>query len=241
MELGSLYYLIHGQKKKFSWSRRLKMMRDICSAKVAARVSSEVWVCGTNWWVMARVSAQLMVGGTGSWKGGRRSWFWPGKWSEMGVFVARVLAKGLMCIHRMKIVHRDLKSANCLVNKNGTVKICDFGLSRIMTDAPLSDSSLAGTPEYMAPELIRNEPYTEKCDIFSFGVIIWELYNLNRPWAGVPSERVVYAVANEGLQLEIPEGPLGRLMADCWAGPLHRPSCEEILTRLVDLDFSLCL
>lgn len=98
--------------------------------------------------------------------------------------------RGLMCIHRMKIVHRDLKSANCLVNKHWTVKICDFGLSRIMIESPIRDSSSAGTPEWMAPELIRNEPFNEKCDIFSLGVILWELYNLNRPWEGVPPERV---------------------------------------------------
>lgn len=95
-----------------------------------------------------------------------------------------------MGIHRMNIVHRDLKSANCLVNKHWTVKICDFGLSRIMTDSPIKDASSAGTPEWMAPELIRNEPFTEKCDIFSLGVIMWELCTLNRPWEGIPPEKV---------------------------------------------------
>lgn len=180
MEMGSLYFLIHssGQKKKLSWRRKLKMLRDIC--------------------------------------------------------------RGLMCIHRMKIVHRDLKSANCLVNKHWTVKICDFGLSRMMIDAPMRDTSSAGTPEWMAPELIRNEPFTEKCDIFSLGVIMWELCTLHRPWEGVPPERVVYAVANEGSRLEIPEGPLGKLIADCWAEPHERPSCEDILTRLLDCEYSLC-
>jgi serine/threonine protein kinase len=90
----------------------------------------------------------------------------------------------------MKIVHRDLKSANCLVNNHKTIKICDFGLSRVMTDIPIRDSSSAGTPEWMAPELIRNEPVTEKCDIFSLGVIMWELCTLSRPWEGVPPKRV---------------------------------------------------
>ncbi|CAL2246623.1 unnamed protein product [Prunus armeniaca] len=180
MEMGSLYYLIHlsGQKKKLTWRRRLKMLRDIC--------------------------------------------------------------RGLMCMHRMKIVHRDLKSANCLVNKHWTVKICDFGLSRIMNETNMKDSSSAGTPEWMAPELIRNEPFTEKCDIFSLGVIMWELCTLNRPWEGVPPERVVYAVANEGSRLEIPDGPLGRLISDCWTEPDDRPSCEEILSRLLDCEYSLC-
>ncbi|KAL2937401.1 putative serine/threonine-protein kinase SIS8 [Bienertia sinuspersici] len=180
MEMGSLYYLIHlsGQKKKLSWRRRLKMLRDIC--------------------------------------------------------------RGLMCIHRMKIAHRDLKSANCLVNKHWAVKICDFGLSRIMTDSTIGESSSAGTPEWMAPELIRNEPFTEKCDIFSLGVIMWELCTLRRPWEGVPPEKVVYAVGNEGSRLEIPEGPLGRLIADCWAEPHDRPNCEDILTRLLDCEYALC-
>ncbi|CAA3016534.1 serine threonine- kinase EDR1-like isoform X1 [Olea europaea subsp. europaea] len=151
----------------------------------------------------------------------------------------RDICRGLMCLHRMKIVHRDLKSANCLVNKHSTVKICDFGLSRIMTDTTMRDSSSAGTPEWMAPELIRNEPFTVKCDIFSLGVIMWELCTLNKPWDGTPPERVVYAVANEGSRLEIPEGPLGRLIADCWAEPDERPSCEEILPRLLDCELSL--
>jgi len=101
------------------------------------------------------------------------------------------LKRGLMCIHRMKIVHRDLKSANCLVNKHWTVKICDFGLSRVMIDSPMTDNSSAGTPEWMAPELIRNEPFTEKCDIFSLGVIMWELCTLSRPWEGISPVQVI--------------------------------------------------
>ncbi|KAL6888984.1 hypothetical protein ACP4OV_010010 [Aristida adscensionis] len=125
----------------------------------------------------------------------------------------RDICRGLMCMHRLKIVHRDLKSANCLVNKHWTVKICDFGLSRVMSDSSMNDNSSAGTPEWMAPELIRNEPFTEKCDIFSFGVIMWELCTLNRPWEGKSSVQVVYSVANNGARLEIPDGPLGSLIA----------------------------
>ncbi|XP_026401179.1 serine/threonine-protein kinase EDR1-like isoform X5 [Papaver somniferum] len=152
----------------------------------------------------------------------------------------RDICRGLMCIHRMKIVHRDVKSANCLVNKHYMVKICDFGLSRVMAESPMRDTSSAGTPEWMAPELIRNEPFTEKCDVFSLGVIMWELCTLNRPWEGVSPMQVVYAVANEGSRLEIPEGPLGKLIQDCWAEPDDRPSCEEILTRLLDCEYALC-
>jgi serine/threonine protein kinase len=125
----------------------------------------------------------------------------------------RDICRGLMCMHRLKIVHRDLKSANCLVNKHWAVKLCDFGLSRVMSNSAMNDNSSAGTPEWMAPELIRNEPFTEKCDIFSLGVIMWELCTLSRPWEGIPSVQVVYNVANEGARLEIPDGPLGSLIA----------------------------
>ncbi|CAH8310443.1 unnamed protein product [Eruca vesicaria subsp. sativa] len=176
MEMGSLYNLLHlsGQKKKLSWRRKLKMLRDIC--------------------------------------------------------------RGMMCIHRMGIVHRDIKSANCLLSSKLAVKICDFGLSRIMTGTTMRDAVSAGTPEWMAPELIRNEPFSEKCDIFSLGVIMWELCTLTRPWEGVPPERVVYAVGYEGARLEIPEGPLGKLIADCWTEPEQRPSCSDILSRLLDCE-----
>ncbi|XP_017247476.1 serine/threonine-protein kinase EDR1-like isoform X2 [Daucus carota subsp. sativus] len=145
----------------------------------------------------------------------------------------RDICRGLMCIHRMNIVHRDIKSANCLVNKHLTVKICDFGLSQMMVDGPINDSSSAGTPEWMAPELFRNEPFNEKCDIFSLGVIMWELSTLSRPWHGTPPERVVYTVGHEGSRLEIPKGPLSGIIADCWAEPHKRPSCGDIYKRLL--------
>ncbi|XP_076938001.1 serine/threonine-protein kinase CTR1-like [Bidens hawaiensis] len=89
---------------------------------------------------------------------------------------------------------------------------------------------------HMAPELIRNEPFTEKCDIFSLGVIIWELCTLHRPWEGTPSAQVVRAVGLDGTRLEIPEGPLGNLIADCWAEPEQRPNCDEILSRLMSCE-----
>ena len=112
------------------------------------------------------------------------------------MFLLSCCTRGLMCMHRLKIVHRDLKSANCLVNKYWTVKICDFGLSQIMSDSAMNDNSPAGTPEWMAPELIRNEPFTKKCDIFSFGVIMWELCTLSRPWEGIPPVQVATILFN---------------------------------------------
>lgn len=98
--------------------------------------------------------------------------------------------RGMMSVQRMKIVHRDLKSANCLVDKHYSVKICDFGLSRIVKDDTVCDQTAVGTPEWTAPELLRNEPVTEKCDVFSLGVIMWELSTLKRPWDGIKPMQV---------------------------------------------------
>ncbi|CAN6439734.1 unnamed protein product [Victoria cruziana] len=74
------------------------------------------------------------------------------------------VAKGMNCLHSSvpTIVHRDLKSPNLLVDKNWNVKVCDFGLSRMKHHTFLSSKSTAGTPEWMAPEVLRNEPSNEK-------------------------------------------------------------------------------
>ncbi|EFJ25013.1 hypothetical protein SELMODRAFT_414266 [Selaginella moellendorffii] len=132
----------------------------------------------------------------------------------------RDLFRGMMCVQRMNIIHRDLKSANCLVDKHWCVKICDFGLSRLTTGTPIQETTAAGTPEWMAPELLRNEPVSYKCDIFSLGV--------------------VHEVSVKRSRLEIPQGLLGKLIADCWQeNPQERPSYDEILTRLHECEFLL--
>ncbi|XP_024387109.1 probable serine/threonine-protein kinase SIS8 isoform X2 [Physcomitrium patens] len=150
----------------------------------------------------------------------------------------RDICRGMLSVQRMKIVHRDLKSANCLVDKHWCVKICDFGLSRVLSGSTYCDETAGGTPEWTAPELLRNEPVTYKCDVFSLGVIMWELCTLRRPWEGVKPMQVVNAVAHQKARLEIPDGFIGKLIADCWEEvPESRPSYEEILTRLQECDF----
>lgn len=150
----------------------------------------------------------------------------------------RDICRGMMCVQRMGIVHRDLKSANCLVDKHWSVKVCDFGLSRIAADSFVAGGAAAGTPEWMAPELLRNEDVTDKCDVFSLGVIMWELAMLRRPWEGKKPTEIMYAVAYESARLEVPEGLLGNLIADCLGdSPMERPSYEEVLTRLHECEF----
>ncbi|KAI3955791.1 hypothetical protein MKW98_006151, partial [Papaver atlanticum] len=100
------------------------------------------------------------------------------------VLMAIDIALGMSYLHHLNppIVHCDLKSSNLLVGKNWIVKVADFGLSRLKHATFLSMKSGKGTPQWMAPEVIRNEPSDEKSDIYSFGVVLWELATEKIPW-----------------------------------------------------------
>ena len=116
------------------------------------------------------------------------------------VRMALDVAKGMHYLHSCDpiIVHRDLKSPNLLVDRHWVVKVCDFGLSRMKNHTFLSSKSNAGTPEWMAPEVLRNEPSDEKSDVFSYGVIFWELLTRQEPWSGLNPMQVVGAVGFAG-------------------------------------------
>lgn len=148
------------------------------------------------------------------------------------------VVKGMNYLHTSHptIVHRDLKSPNLLVDKNWVVKVCDFGLSRLKHHTFLSSKSTAGTPEWMAPEVLRNEPSNEKSDVYSFGVILWELATLHMPWSGMNPMQVVGAVGFQNRRLEIPEDVdpvVAQIISDCWEGdPSMRPSFSQLMSKL---------
>ncbi|EFJ06927.1 hypothetical protein SELMODRAFT_269874 [Selaginella moellendorffii] len=148
------------------------------------------------------------------------------------------VAKGMNYLHSSTpmIVHRDLKSPNLLVDKNWVVKVCDFGLSRMKHHTFLSSKSQAGTPEWMAPEVLRNEPSNEKSDVYSFGVILWELATLQQPWHGMNSMQVVGAVGFQNRRLDIPadmDPAIAKIIQECWQNdPALRPTFHEIMDSL---------
>ncbi|KAL5206028.1 hypothetical protein ABZP36_034237 [Zizania latifolia] len=148
------------------------------------------------------------------------------------------VAKGMNYLHKRTppIVHRDLKSPNLLVDKKYTVKVCDFGLSRLKANTFLSSKSLAGTPEWMAPEVLRDEPSNEKSDVYSFGVILWEIMTMQQPWFNMNPVQVVAAVGFKGRRLDIPKDlnpQVAALIELCWANePWQRPSFANIMESL---------
>ncbi|XP_008450756.2 serine/threonine-protein kinase EDR1 [Cucumis melo] len=151
------------------------------------------------------------------------------------------VARGMNCLHTSNptIVHRDLKSPNLLVDKNWNVKVSDFGLSRLKHNTFLSSKSTGGTPEWMAPEVLRNEPSNEKCDVYSFGIILWELATLRLPWSGMNPMQVVGAVGFRNLRLEIPkevDPTVARIIRECWqTDPNLRPSFSQLANILKPL------
>jgi len=95
------------------------------------------------------------------------------------------ICEGLSEAHRAGIVHRDLKPANILLDKKGRVKIADFGLARLAGATQLtSEGTVMGTPAYMSPEQVRGEPLEARSDIFSLGVVLYELLTRRLPFPG---------------------------------------------------------
>lgn len=132
-----------------------------------------------------------------------------------------------------------------MVDNNFNAKICDFGLSRYMkTDQTMT---FCGTPYWTAPEIIRQEPYTEKADVYSYGIVLWELITAQEPYSGMESMEVAYAAAERGLRPSIPtvcpEG-YAELMQRCWSdNPEERPDFNEVLQILFAMkkDFATVL
>ncbi|XP_068634426.1 uncharacterized protein [Aristolochia californica] len=151
------------------------------------------------------------------------------------------VARGMNYLHRRNppIVHRDLKSSNLLVDRNWTVKVGDFGLSQLKKSAFLTAKSGRGTPQWMAPEILRNEPSNEKSDVYSFGVILWELMTESVPWTHLNALQVVGVVGFMDRRLDLPEDldpRISSIIMDCWqSDPASRPSFRDILQRMAEL------
>jgi serine/threonine protein kinase len=150
--------------------------------------------------------------------------------------IALDTAKGMSFLHlnNPPIIHRDLKSPNVLLDATRRSKVCDFGLAR--TKAINTMTGQCGTFQWMAPEVIANGKYTEKADVFSFGVIMWELVSRELPYNGMNSVQVSVAVLTKAYRPPIPRNTpaeYAKLIEEAWhQEPSKRPSFEYIVEKL---------
>ncbi|XP_042413886.1 serine/threonine-protein kinase STY46-like isoform X5 [Zingiber officinale] len=147
------------------------------------------------------------------------------------------VCKGMEYLHNNNIVHRDLKTANLLIDSNFVVKVADFGVARIQNQGGVMTAE-TGTYRWMAPEVINHLPYDEKADVFSFGIVLWELTTSKIPYENMTPLQAALAV-RQGHRPEIPETThprLSDLMRRCWEGiPTERPTFSEIVVELEEL------
>ncbi|KAK5782207.1 hypothetical protein RI543_000136 [Arxiozyma heterogenica] len=187
--------------------------------------------------------------------GSLRSLLRPGKVDEkyIGVIMKEVLI-ALKYIHRENIIHRDIKAANILITNSGSVKLCDFGVAAQLNQATLRRQTMAGTPYWMAPEVIMEGVYYDtKVDIWSLGITAYEIATGNPPYCDVEAIRAMQLITKskpprlEGRDYSAPlkkfialcldEDPNERLEADellnCKFIKLHKNTPTSILKELV--------
>jgi serine/threonine-protein kinase len=105
------------------------------------------------------------------------------------------ICSGMQAAHQAEVIHRDLKPANVLVNREGTLKIVDFGLAAAADyeDSRVTRSgAMVGTPAYMSPEQIRGEDLDVRTDIYSLGIIMYEMFTGQQPYRGKDTVSVIY-------------------------------------------------
>jgi len=141
----------------------------------------------------------------------------------------------------MKSSITDLKPENIGFTVDKTLKLFDFGLAacvrkKVFANETYKMSGYTGTLAYMAPEVALRKPYNEKVDIYSFGIILWQMVTGETPYDGITKATYIERVCVGGLRPSIPRDvpkDLATLMQQCWdADPKRRPSCKAILASL---------
>lgn len=148
-----------------------------------------------------------------------------GRFEEVHIrSVVKQILHGLKYLHSRSIIHRDIKGANVLMDNKGMVKISDFGISKKLEDKN-ARASLQGSVYWMAPEVVKQKPYTFKADIWSLGCLIVEMYTGSRPFPGFQHLQALFNIGNETpVPPEIP--------------PNASPEGEDFLRQAFEIDYN---
>ncbi|KAK6133214.1 hypothetical protein DH2020_033050 [Rehmannia glutinosa] len=145
------------------------------------------------------------------------------------------ISRGMEYLHSQGVIHRDLKSNNLLLNDEMRVKVADFGTSCLETQCREAKGNM-GTYRWMAPEMIKEKPYTRKVDVYSFGIVLWELTTALLPFQGMTPVQAAFAVAEKNERPPLPascQPALAHLIKRCWAA---KPLEASILVKLCALE-----
>ena len=153
------------------------------------------------------------------------------------------LSRGMLYLHTREpiVIHRDLKPSNLLIDHSGVLKVCDFGIAKLLQVEDRSTSAghvmtgETGTYRFMAPEVFLRKPYDEKVDIYSFALNFYHILNVERPWPSLDG-RTAAELAAEGKRPPLDnkwDSCLRRLLNECWQEDASaRPSFGTILNVL---------
>src|SRR6266542_2165282 len=162
------------------------------------------------------------------------------KWYEK-LNILKDIAGGLDHIHNQKIIHRDFHSGNILYENEFDVVISDLGISKSSIKSTNDDDNeIYGIISYMAPEILQGKEYTTASDIYSFGMIMWELITGRMPfWDQNNDIELIIKICKNFRPPIIKNTPKGynELMQECWdSDPNKRPTTFDILEKLINIE-----
>lgn len=146
--------------------------------------------------------------------------------------IATGICIGMQYLHEHNVIHRDLKSRNILLDGKLLPRICDMGISRAVNSEDNLLTQMVGTPTWMAPEVFMSNDYNNKVDVYSFGIILWEMLTGKTPFKGINNAQLMISICKDNERPIIPSGtPINfqNLICKCWhSDPNKRPSFQDI-------------